>query len=386
VEITSNIPKLRSSKIYQEYTNATKKEISLVVYNFLFNGFSYRELDKYIFGFNHNIQVSYNSLYIIHSLGLYDIHKNLFSNVTLKKAISEIDKNEKYKNIFDILIFTKNNHLHELKIKGTQTKYEELIEIKDNSINKLENKLKLIEFKLKEANVANELELEEKEFNITREKEHLQNKLSLELYEKEEIRKEFEQYKNETEKINLAIEKIKIPAIQLEESKEHYIESRTNYNLWATTMFFISLVMFFGTIYFFINIMEFNKMEKDISVAFYLLSVFPIILPTAIGFLFIRQVNINTAEIEKINKRFILIHEVNQSLQALVEVNRGKEMDGKTERIINKLIDNILDYASGNEKNKSESKDLDILALNDKVDRIIDTLDKKKTLFNIGNN
>ena len=57
----------------------------------------------------------------------------------------------------------------------------------------------------------------------------------------------------------------------------------------------------------------------------------------------------NSQEVEKINRRFILIHEVNQSLQALVEVNRGKEMDNKTEKIIDKLI-NLQSGANSTQK------------------------------------
>lgn len=111
---------------------------------------------------------------------------------------------------------------------------------------------------------------------------------------------------------------------------------------------------------------------KKTSWSLYLIIVFPIVFPALLSFLFTRQVNIKSQEIEKINKRFILIHEVNQALEALVEINRGKNMDGKTEKIIDKLINNILDFSIERKENKEDKVELNDIS--NKVDFIMKSI------------
>lgn len=69
-----------------------------------------------------------------------------------------------------------------------------------------------------------------------------------------------------------------------------------------------------------------------------------------------------------------------QSLRALTEINDEKQMNEKTQRIIDKLIENILNYASENNglMNNEESN---ILELNERLDKLIDTIDKKLTVI-----
>jgi hypothetical protein len=119
---------------------------------------------------------------------------------------------------------------------------------------------------------------------------------------------------------------------------------------------------------------------KDITFIFYLFAVFPIVFPTILGFLFIRQANIKSYELNTINSKFITIHEVNQSLSALLEVNKGKSIGNKTEQIINKLIDNTLNF---NKNSKIHSFDnINFENMNSQLDSGIDTVEKKKSLLN----
>ena len=121
---------------------------------------------------------------------------------------------------------------------------------------------------------------------------------------------------------------------------------------------------------------DMEEASKNISIVYYLTHTFPILFPTLLGFLFIRQSNINAKELDKVNRRFILIHEVNQSLRALVEINNEKQMNEKTQKVIDKLIENILNYASES-NNINNNQETNLFELNESIDKLIDTIDKK---------
>lgn len=201
----------------------------------------------------------------------------------------------------------------------------------------------------------------------------------------EKATEELNKYKNETEKINKAIEKLKEPAEELKDSKKKFEENRDNYNKYAMDLFAIAkwiFILIMLNLFLFVGINDIVKSEKNLTIGFYLINIFPIIFPTVLGFLFIRQSNLNSQEVQKINKRFILIHEVNQSLQALVEVNRGKDMDNKTEKVIDRLIENILNYATEVNDLNGNKQDMNFIELNKSIDKLIDTISKKVPISN----
>ncbi len=271
--------------------------------------------------------------------------------------------------IYDTFSFLLHPSSHN-NVNSNINQYESILKEKEGSIWELRNEIE---------------NLKKQEFDKKRLAE-LEKKLEDELNEKEKYKLkaiELDKYLNETEKSNQAIIKLKKPAIELIESKKIFETNRDNYNEYAMSLFKIAIIAFFIIIlnlFFFIGINDLAKSEKGINLSFYLINVFPILFPTILGFLFIRQSNMNSQEVEKINRRFILIHEVNQSLQALVEVNRGKEMDNKTEKIIDKLIENILNYASEN-SNINKNQESNIFGLNESIDKLIDTIDKKLTVI-----
>lgn len=249
---------------------------------------------------------------------------------------------------------------------------EKKLESRQENLKKLE--LEYIEMKNKNEISNSKLTLKEEEIlKEKKEKEDLNKKIE-----------EYEQYILETEKINLAISKLKEPAQELKKEKEYNLERRDYFNKTSQTLINISGA-FFGLFVVFVYVVNLfnigeNKLE-NVSLSMYIFTIFPILFPVILGLLFLRQANIKSKEIKEIDKRFILIHEVNQSLSALVEINRGKIIDAKTEKVIDKLIENILNYATN--ENSKDTEANSILNINTKLDQIIDSLGKKKSIFEV---
>lgn len=237
----------------------------------------------------------------------------------------------------------------------------------ENEINELTKKLKDLE------------KLEEKEKNY--ESERLEkDKLIKELEFKNKQFQEQLEKENELSKINKAIEELKVPCDELEKSQKKFRENRDNFDIYAMQMFKIATVIFVFMTFYLSLFSEINDVSKSVSIGYYLMHSFPILFPTIIGFLFIRQSNVNSNELDKINRRFILIHEVGQSLRALTEINDEKQMTEKTQKVIDKLIENILNYASEN-NSVMKNEESNILELNERIDKLIDTIDKKLTVI-----
>ena len=194
----------------------------------------------------------------------------------------------------------------------------------------------------------------------------IKNKL---VKEKEQLLK----YKDEVDKIKSAIDILKRPADQLIESKKIYEERQKKFTKYADDLFSLSIAIFSILIALIFISLGFDILSKKADLSLYLILVFPVMFPTVMGFLFTQQANINLEKIEKVNRRFILIHEINNALEALVEINRGKDINGKTEQIIDKLINNILTYNSSNENN-SMKEDINIIDLNKKIDLILKSI------------
>lgn len=230
-----------------------------------------------------------------------------------------------------------------------------------NKKNSLEKEIKTLELKLE--NTIN------KENSDREKQKKYQEEISSLRKEKEQLIK----YENEIDKVRSAIKILNKPANQLIESKKKFEEKQKKYSNYSDLLFSISMLIFtIVSCLILIKLTSQNEIKSNLY--FYLLTVFPVMFPIIISFLFIRQVNINTKEIERINKRFILIHEINNSLEALVEINRGEDMNGKTEKIIDKLINNILSFSKNNEEKNLQ----DNLELNEKLDMIIKSIKIKK--------
>lgn len=189
-------------------------------------------------------------------------------------------------------------------------------------------------------------------------------------------------YISESNKINIAIEKLKKPSESLTNEKKYVEERRDFFNKYSEYLFITSGVFFaFFILFFYINyIIEFEFLkEKKIEFTIYFLAVFPIVFSALIGLVMIRQSNMKSKELIDINKRFILIDEINNSLKALLEIYRDKDISAKTEKIIDRLIINILNYTNNNANDTNSEKEL--LEANTKFDDTIDSLNKKLTFI-----
>lgn len=214
------------------------------------------------------------------------------------------------------------------------------------------------------------------EFNLLDLRKKLKDELSNQSKEnekkiedlKEEIKiaeEELKTYSEELHKISNAIDKLNVPADVMKKSKKN-IEGRIDFfNKYAGYILKIFVPVYSVLVLLSLMYLIVEK-TYSINLVLYFTLMFPLIFSTVLSFLLYRQSNIKMKELQEIDKRFILIHEIKQSLKALIEVNMGKNMKRKTEKVIDKLIDNILEYSSssitGKKKGKSENSINEILS------------------------
>lgn len=258
----------------------------------------------------------------------------------------------------------------------------------ESSITKIGRNLKDNEFLKQQYNTITENKTHIVQLQKTIEEMHDDNKKKIYAAEVEQLEKVNDElitssleYIFETNKIQMAIKNLEEPADVLKKEKNYAEDRRDYFNKYSEYLFIISGIFFiFFIIFFYLNyLIEFSLLkEKKIELTIYFLATFPIIFTGLLGLVMVRQANLKSRELGEINKRFILIHEIKQSLRALVEIYRGKDMNNKTEEIIDKLIINILNYASNSSK---ENENNEILELNAKFDAFSDSLDKKLTFI-----
>ena len=294
--------------------------------------------------------------------------RNTSSN--LKNIIREI-----FRRIFSILDEKINSYNSKImqfhKLKGLINK---LYDYTNDNYRKIDTEIDILTKKLKELEYRNK-----NNENLLESEKLKKDKLIKELEFKNKLFQQQLEKENELEKINRAIDKLQVPSKELKESQNKFRENRDNFDKYAIDMFKIAIIIFVVMTLYLFFFTEMNDVSKSVSLGYYLTHSFPILFPTLLGFLFIRQSNINAKELDRINRRFILIHEVNQSLRALVEINNEKQMNEKTQKVIDKLIENILNYASDN-SNIKNNQETNLFTLNESIDKLIDTIDKKLTV------
>lgn len=313
---------------------------------------------------------------------IQDYEINIFNNTIyrIRQKSTTLNVNNIIKEIFHyiFLILDKKNDSHNTKfIQFIQLKgvLNRLFDFTNDNYRKTDKEIDILTKKLKE------LEHRNKNNESLLESEKLKkDKLIKELEFKNKQFQEQLEKENELAKINRAIDKLQVPCDELQKSQNKFRENRDNYDKYAMDMFKVATVIFVFMTFYLSLFTEINDVSKSVSIGYYLSHSFPILFPTIIGFLFIRQSNVNSKELDKINRRFILIHEVGQSLRALTEINDEKQMNEKTQRIIDKLIENILNYASEN-NGVMKNEESNILELNERLDKLIDTIDKKLTVI-----
>lgn len=104
------ILKLEPSGRKSEYNKYTSEQINKVVYNYLFNkNMSNRRIDEEILDLSSKQSKGYQSMSILHYLGINKNHKGIFMGDTIDKAIKTLKEDEiHFKQIINILLESKN--------------------------------------------------------------------------------------------------------------------------------------------------------------------------------------------------------------------------------------------------------------------------------------
>ena len=84
------IPELVKSNRSREYSNYTHDQRAKVVMAYLFCGMSHRQLDKKILNLDWESN-GYQSMNILHYLGLVNAHKGIFKTLSIQAAIQSLE-------------------------------------------------------------------------------------------------------------------------------------------------------------------------------------------------------------------------------------------------------------------------------------------------------
>ncbi|BDR78897.1 hypothetical protein K154307017_18300 [Clostridium tetani] len=97
------IPNLKCSKRQREYNLYTDKQRDAIIFKYLFEGKSHRILDQEILDINPNYSRGWQTMGILHYLGIGAEFKGIFKGVEIKDAIEVLQK-ENYKNFLKIIL------------------------------------------------------------------------------------------------------------------------------------------------------------------------------------------------------------------------------------------------------------------------------------------
>lgn len=104
------IPILEKTERDTEYSSYDQILRAKVIYGYLFKGMSHRALDSHYLGKDGNKSRGWQSMGILHCLGLTAKHKNLFDNLSLEEGINVIqnDQTQDYSLILQHLLLLKS--------------------------------------------------------------------------------------------------------------------------------------------------------------------------------------------------------------------------------------------------------------------------------------
>lgn len=100
-----DIPELRKVKRSREYNSYERNLIIRVVYGYLFEGKSNREIDEQILNIDSGYSHGWQSMGILHYLGIHSKFKGIFQGQSIKDAIIELKKKDSsaYQDIAELL-------------------------------------------------------------------------------------------------------------------------------------------------------------------------------------------------------------------------------------------------------------------------------------------
>ena len=108
-----NIPNLIRDNRSREYNSYNKNEIDIIVYYWLFfEKYTHRELDKVVLNLDENNTKGFQSMGILHYLGLKKQHKAIFKDKSIDEAIELMNNKDKnqFEKIVNSLDRYKNDH------------------------------------------------------------------------------------------------------------------------------------------------------------------------------------------------------------------------------------------------------------------------------------
>ncbi|MDT4762512.1 HNH endonuclease [Sphaerochaeta sp. PS] len=101
-----DFPALQPSNRGREFNQYSSEEHIEVVYHYLFSGMSHRALDRVVLGLDPLVSKGYQSMGILHFLGLVGKHKHFFEGLSLDKALAILKpyaQSESYMLLFSYL-------------------------------------------------------------------------------------------------------------------------------------------------------------------------------------------------------------------------------------------------------------------------------------------
>lgn len=135
------LPSLQPVDRSREYNVYTERQREEVVFLYLFHSYSHRRLDEVVLALDPEISKGYQSMGILHHLGIIGDHKGLFSNYTVQKAIQLIkyQGSEEYSQIGNMItrftdrhlsLFSESNHVLSKRVGKSQ--YQDGIRINND--------------------------------------------------------------------------------------------------------------------------------------------------------------------------------------------------------------------------------------------------------------
>lgn len=111
------VPELKITENVRKFERHNKNKRIEVVYDYLFNGHSHRWLDEHILGQDSSYTRGWNSMAILHHIGLIDVHKGIFKEYTVEQAIEVLTQqnDEMFEPIIEMLR-ERNNEYSSIEI------------------------------------------------------------------------------------------------------------------------------------------------------------------------------------------------------------------------------------------------------------------------------
>ena len=100
-----DIPKLKKSSRSREFVSYSPSQRASVVQAYLFGGKSHRQIDEDVLHLDSTESRGYQSMGILHYLGLVNNFKAIFDYLSINEAIHELESsaNDDYSQIIEIL-------------------------------------------------------------------------------------------------------------------------------------------------------------------------------------------------------------------------------------------------------------------------------------------